>query len=66
MTSAIFGRITCEVELKSVCDACRIKASAFQISFLLNNNDFEYDMANEWEKQVFIANIKTFNKLFGY
>jgi hypothetical protein len=33
---------------------------------LLNNNNYQFDTASEWEKQVFIANIKTFNKIFDY
>ena len=40
-------------------------ASALQTTFLLNNNDFQFDSASEWEKNVFIRNLKTFNKVVG-
>lgn len=32
----------------------------------MNNNEFQFETASEWEKQIYIGNIKTFNKLFDY
>jgi hypothetical protein len=32
----------------------------------LNNNQYQYESADEWEKNVYIAIIKTFNKVFDY
>jgi hypothetical protein len=32
----------------------------------LNNNFYQFESANEWEKQAFIANVKSFNKVWGY
>jgi hypothetical protein len=66
MQYTIFGKLKCEGEKASACSLCRVQASALQATFLLNNNDYQFDSANEWEKQVYIANIKTFNKLFDY
>jgi hypothetical protein len=40
-------------------------ASALQTAVLLNNNDFQFESAGQWEKQVFIVNLKTFNKVVG-
>lgn len=36
------------------------------VTFLLNNNDYSNPAAVEWELQVFIKNIKTFNHAVGY
>mmetsp|Transcript_25691 Transcript_25691/g.29539 ORF Transcript_25691/g.29539 Transcript_25691/m.29539 type:complete len:228 (+) Transcript_25691:652-1335(+) len=36
------------------------------ITFLLNNNDYSNPIAEQWEKEVFIRNIKTFNKFADY
>ena len=33
---------------------------------MLNNNQYQFESADEWEKQIFIGNIKTFNKVFDY
>lgn len=40
-------------------------ASALQTTFLLNNNDFQFDSASAWELQVLIRNLKTLNKVVG-
>ena len=40
-------------------------ASALQTAVLLNNNDFQFESAGQWEKQVFIVSLKTFNKVVG-
>jgi hypothetical protein len=67
MQYTIFGDLRCEGGLKqTACELCRVEASALQATFLLNNNNHQFESADEWEKQVYIANIKTFNKLFGY
>jgi hypothetical protein len=29
---------------------CRIQASALQATFLLNNNNYQFESADEWEK----------------
>lgn len=36
------------------------------VTYLLNNNDFTNPVAMEWEKQVFIKNVKTFNLFADY
>jgi len=36
-----------------------------QFTFLLNNNKFSLNTAEEWERQVFIRNVKTFNYALG-
>lgn len=66
MQYTIFGNLRCEQEKESECSTCRVLASALQATFLLDNNAYQFESASEWEKQVYIANIKTFNKLFGY
>ena len=66
MQSAIFGKLKCNAESDEPCAPCGINASGFQITFLLNNNDYQLDTAMEWEKNVFIRNIKSFNTLSGY
>jgi hypothetical protein len=42
-----------------------IEASGLQVTFLLYNNDYSKETAMEWEKNVFIRNIKSFNKAMG-
>lgn len=65
MQFTIFGKLSCE-GVMSACTACKVKAGGLQTTFLLNNNAYQYSSANEWEKQAFIANIKSFNYVFGY
>ena len=36
-----------------------------QFTMLLNHNAYSQYTAEEWEKQVFIRNIKSFNKALG-
>lgn len=33
---------------------------------MLNNNNYQYETADLWEKQIYMGNVKTFNKLFDY
>ena len=33
-----------------------------QFTFLLNHNEYSLQTAEEWERQVFIRNVKSFNK----
>ena len=61
LTYAVFGGLSCENDLTSACDTCDILASALQLTFLLNNNKFSLNTAEEWERQVFIRNFKSFN-----
>jgi hypothetical protein len=42
-----------------------IDASGLQITYLLNKNAFSLASAEEWERQVFIKNIKSFNFALG-
>lgn len=64
--NAIFGGTTCVKDDSQPCAPCRIDASAFMVTYLLNNNDFTNPVAMEWEKQVFIRNVKTFNLFAEY
>jgi Niemann-Pick C1 protein len=66
MQYTIFGKLKCEGEKQSQCSLCRVDASALQATFLLNNNLYQFESADQWEQKVFISNIKTFNKLFDY
>ena len=61
LTFAIFGDTSCENEATE-CDQCRIDAGGMQFTMLLNHNAYSQFTAEEWEKQVFIRNIKSFNK----
>jgi hypothetical protein len=65
MPYTILGKQRCVEEKENDCSACAIIASALQTTFLLNNNDFQFDSASEWEKNVLIRNLKTFNKVVG-
>ena len=65
MQFTIFGGLTCETEKKNECSECLVDASGLQVTFLLYNNDYSTSNAEEWEKQVFIRNIKSFNKVMG-
>lgn len=64
--SAIFGGTTCVKDNTQPCAPCRTDASAFMITFLMNNNDYSNPVAEQWEKEVFIRNIKTFNTFANY
>jgi hypothetical protein len=36
-----------------------------QMTFLLSNNAYSATTAEEWERQVYIRNFKSFNKAIG-
>lgn len=36
-----------------------------QFTFLLNHNEYSLETAEAWEAQVFIRNVKSFNKALG-
>lgn len=65
LTYAVFGGIRCQEGTTGKCEACLIDASGLQLTYLLNKNDFSLSAAEEWERQVFIRNIKTFNYALG-
>ena len=65
MPYTILGKERCVEEKENACSACGLIASALQTTFLLNNNDFQFDSASAWEKNVLIRNLKTFNKVVG-
>jgi hypothetical protein len=65
MPYTILGKMECVEEKENECSACGLKASALQTTFLLNNNDFQFESSNLWESHVFIKNMKTFNKVVG-
>jgi hypothetical protein len=50
------------VEKKNDCSECLVKASGLQATFLLYNNDYTSGTAEAWERDVFIRNIRSFNK----
>ena len=47
------------------CDQCEIEAGGMQFTFLLNHNAYSAYTAEEWEKQVYIRNVKSFNYALG-
>ena len=61
LTFAVFGGLTCEPGTGGECQACKIDASGLQVTFLLNKNEFSLMTSEEWERQVFIRNFKSFN-----
>lgn len=65
MQFAIFGKLRCETPKKNECSSCRLDASGLQVSFLLYNNDYTAVNAEAWERDVFIRNVKSFNKAMG-
>lgn len=65
MPFTILGKQRCVEKKENECSACGLMASALQTTVLLNNNDFQFESAGEWEKNVFIRNLKTFNKVTG-
>ena len=62
MQFTIFGKLSCVTPRKNDCSDCSVKAAGLEVTFLLYNNDFSSQTAQEWEKNVFIKNIKSFNK----
>jgi len=65
LTFAVFGGISCEAGSEKPCEACLIDASGLQLTFLLNNNQYSLETAEEWERQVYIRNFKSFNYAMG-
>jgi len=39
-----------------------LDAGGMQFTFLLSHNEYSLVTAEEWERQVFIRNVKSFNK----
>ena len=64
--SSVFGGVVCVKDDSVPCAPCRIDASAFMITMLLNNNDYSNPTAIQWEMDVLIRNIKSFNYVSGY
>ncbi len=64
LTFAIFGDTSCE-NVATECDQCILKAGGMQFTFLLNHNEYQLVTAEEWERQVFIRNVKSFNYALG-
>lgn len=57
-----FGGISCEDGTQGTCQACKIKAKALMITFLLNNDHNAKKIGvEEWEKSVFEKYLKDFN-----
>ena len=65
MQDAVFGGLSCVVPKKNECSECLVKASGLQVTFLLLNNLYSTGTAEDWEKNVFIRNIKSFNHAMG-
>jgi Niemann-Pick C1 protein len=65
MQFAIFGKLKCETPKKNECSNCLLDASGLQVTFLLYNNVYTTINAEAWESNVFIRNIKSFNKAIG-
>lgn len=63
---AIFGGTTCVKDDSQPCAPCKKDASAYMVTFLLNNNDYSNPVAEEWERHVFQRNVKTFNTFAEY
>ena len=63
---AIFGGLSCVTPRKNECSQCAVKASGLQVTFLLYNNAYSADTAATWERDIFIRNIKSFNKAMGH
>ena len=64
LTYAIFGDTTCQNEATE-CDQCILNAGGMQFTFLLNHNAYSQVTAEEWERQVYIRNVKSFNYALG-
>lgn len=62
---AIFGGLSCVTPRKNACSQCAVKASGLQVTFLLYNNAYSAGAAADWEKDIFIRNVKSFNKALG-
>jgi hypothetical protein len=64
--AAVFGGTVCNKDDSVPCAPCRLDASAFMMSFLLNNNEYSNPTAIQWEMDVLIKNIKSFNYVSKY
>lgn len=60
LTYAVFGDTHC-TNKASECEQCNLDAGGMQFTFLLNHNEYSLVTAEEWERQVFIRNVKSFN-----
>jgi Niemann-Pick C1 protein len=59
---AVLGAQGCENNEKGdVCTLCRRTARGLTITFLLNNNFYTNKIAETWEKEIFLEEIKAFN-----
>jgi hypothetical protein len=65
LTFAIFGDTSCKNEAVSECSQCELLAGGMQFTFLLNHNEYSQVTAEEWERQVYIRNVKSFNYALG-
>lgn len=64
LTYAVFGDTHC-TNVASECDQCNLDAGGMQFTYLLNHNEYSLVTAENWESQVFIRNVKTFNYALG-
>jgi len=62
MQFTIFGKLSCAIPKKNECAECSVNAAGLQVTFLLLNNDYSTGTAEQWEQDVFIRSIKSFNK----
>jgi Niemann-Pick C1 protein len=59
---AVFGAQGCENnEICDECNLCRKTARALSVTFLLNNDFYTNKIAEIWERDVFIDEVKKFN-----
>lgn len=65
MQFTIFGKQRCEVPKKNECSSCLLDVSGLMVTFLLYNNEYSLATAENWEKDVFIRNVKSFNQAMG-
>ena len=61
LTFAIFGDTTCQGGEGNDCSQCEVLAGGMQFTFLLQHNEYSLETAEQWEAEVFIRNVKTFN-----
>jgi Niemann-Pick C1 protein len=64
---SIYGGITCDLEKDKTsnitipCEHCWIQAKTLSANFLLNNDKYTEESAEQWEKDVLIDSIHKFN-----
>ena len=61
LTFAIFGDTSCQGGEGNECSQCEVLAGGMQFTFLLQHNEYSLETAEQWEAEVFIRNVKTFN-----